>query len=187
MPLLPKIPYRSYQQLNQQRSVAMQTSDQLRIMAKTTISLLVKGKLQTAEKNLKPMKQLFNQLQKKFKNNPYLYNFSVLNIGLEEYLEALFLYSYIKNKPMPSIKTLRVSPEIFLAGLSDMTGELVRLARQNEKQTQTIYNYLAKIYELIIPITITRNSSTRTKLEAIHNNLKKIENIIYDLKLRDKL
>ena len=187
MPPFPKIPYQHYEKLNTQRNHCMLLSDKLRILAKSTISLLVKGKIKAAEENLVPMQRLFKQLQQNFKRNPYLYSFPVLNIGLEEYLEALFLYSYIKNKPMPSIKTLQVNPKIFLAGLSDMTGELVRLARQDEKQAQAIHNYVAKIYDLIIPITITRNSSTRTKLEAIHNNLKKIETILYDLKLRDKL
>ncbi len=187
MPSLPKIPYREYQHLNRQRADSMALSDQLRILAKSTISLLLKNKIEAAEKNMAPMKKTFNQLQKNLKNNPYLYAFTVLNIGPEEYLEALFLYSYIKNKPMPSAQKMGINPEIFLGGLSDMTGELVRLARRDEKQTQAIYAYITKIYDLIIPITVTRNSSTRTKLEAIHNNLKKIENIIYDLKLRDKL
>jgi len=88
---------------------------------------------------------------------------------------------------MPNIKKLHLTPEVYLGALSDMTGELVRLARYNEKQAQQIHDYVAKIYELIIPISITRNSHMRTKLETIGNNLKKIEGIIYDLKLRDKL
>ena len=165
----------------------MNLSDKLRVFAKTTISFLVKDNLKPAEKNLPEMKKIFDAIQKKTKQNPYLYSFPVINIGLEEYIETLFLYSYIKNKPMPKVNSLQVMPEVYLGALSDMTGELVRLARSHEKQVRPIHDYIAKIYELIIPISITRNSATRNKLETIGNNLKKIEGIIYDLKLRDKI
>lgn len=187
MPKLPKIPYKLYDKINSERSYCMNLSDKLRVLSKTTISFLVKDNLGPAEKNLPAMKKIFDAIQKKIKHNPYLYSFPVINIGLEEYLETLFLYSYIKNKPMPSISSLKVSPEVYLGGLSDMTGELVRLARRHENQVRYIHDYVARIYELIIPISITRNSATRTKLETIGNNLRKIEGIIYDLKLRDKI
>ncbi len=165
----------------------MHLSDKLRVLSKITISFLVKDNFELSEKNLPEMKKLFDAIQKKMQQNPYLYSFPVINIGLEEYLETLFLYSYIKNRPMPNINSLKVTPEVYLGGLSDMTGELVRLARRHEKQVRHIHDYVANIYELIIPISITRNSQTRNKLETIGNNLKKIEGIIYDLKLRDKI
>lgn len=165
----------------------MNLSDKLRVLAKTTISFLVKDNFETAEKNFPEMKKIFNLLQSKLKYNPYLYGFPAIHIGPEEYLEALFLFSYIKNKSLPSINSQRVMPETYLGALSDMTGELVRLAHQNEKKVRAIHDYISKIYELIIPISITRNSQMRTKLEVIGTNLKKIEGIIYDLKLRDKI
>ena len=140
-----------------------------------------------AEKNLSDMEKLFRTIQNKRKHNPQLYTVGAIDAGLEEYLEALFLYSYIKNKPMPAIIKLGVTPEVYLGGLSDMTGELIRLARYHSEQARAIHDYIAKIYELIIPISITRNSQMRNKLETIGNNLKKIEGIIYDLKLRDKI
>lgn len=187
MPQLPKIPYKLNDKINQERSYCLNLSDKLRVLSKTTINFLLKSNFELAEKNLPEAKKIFDSIQNKLAKNPYLYNFSAINIGLEEYIEMLFLYSYINNKPMPSINKLRVTPEVYLGALSDMTGELVRLAKHNEKQVRQIYNYVSKTYELIIPISITRNSSMRTKLETIGNNLKKIEGIIYDLKLRDKL
>ncbi len=187
MPQLPKIPFKLYNTINKERSYCINLSDKLRILSKTTISFLVKDNITLAEKNLPEMKKLFTAIQKKLKQNPYLYSFSVINIGLEEYLEALFVYSYIKNKPMPNAKKLGITPEVFFGGLSDMTGELVRLARRHEDKVIQIHNYISKIYDLIIPLSITRNSSTRNKLETIGNNLRKIESIIYDLKLRDKI
>ena len=187
MPKLPKIPYQSLEKNGKERSYCINLSEKLRVLAKITISFLVKDNFTMAEKNLPDMEKLFRAIQNKRQHNPQLYTVGAIDAGLEEYLEALFLYSYIKNKPMPAIIKLNITPEVYLGGLSDMTGELIRLARYHSEQARPIHDYIAKIYELIIPISITRNSQMRNKLETIGNNLKKAEGIIYDLKLRDKI
>ncbi len=187
MPKLPKIPYKLLEKNNKEKSYCMNLSDKLRILAKTTVSFLVRDNVDTAEKNFPAMEKLFKQIQTKLRQNPYLYSVTPINYGLEEYIEALLVWSYMNNKPMPTIAKLKVTPELYLGALSDMTGELVRLARKNEQQAKSIHDYVAHIYALIIPVSITRNSNLRHKLETIGNNLKKIEGIIYDLKLRDKI
>jgi predicted translin family RNA/ssDNA-binding protein len=187
MPQLPRIPYQQLERNNKERSISLNLSEKLRVLAKTSISFLVKSNFEPVEANLPIMAKTFLQIQKMLHQNPYLYSVAPIDQGLEEYLEVLFLYSYIKNKPLPNINKLKITPEIYLGGLSDMTGELVRLARLNGNQAKTIHDYIGSIYELIIPISITRNSTMRNKLETIGNNLKKIEDIIYDLKLRDKI
>lgn len=165
----------------------MDLSDRLRILSKSTISFLIKDHAEAVAKNLPEMNKLFSALQNKLKKFPYLYANPAIGIGFEEYVEAILLYNYIKNKPLPSAVSLQVTPDTYLGGLSDLTGELVRLAHQNEKQVKAIHDYIAGIYNLTIPLSITRNSATRTKLEIIGHNLHKIESIIYDLKLRDKI
>ncbi|NMC51913.1 hypothetical protein GYA54_04305 [Candidatus Kuenenbacteria bacterium] len=187
MPKLPQIPYRLYEEHNRERSACMNLSDKLRILSKSTISFLIKNNSEAVVKNLPEMHKIFDVLQKKLGRHPYLYAIPAINVGFEEYVEAVLLYNYIKNKPLPTATSLKVTPDTYLGGLSDLTGELVRLAHQNEKQVKAIHDYVSKIYDLIIPLSITRNNSTRTKLEIIGTNLKKIESIIYDLKLRDKI
>lgn len=187
MPKLPTIPYKLYNEHSRERNACMDLSDRLRILSKSTISFLIKNHTEAVAKNLPEMHKLFALLQDKLKRYPYLYANPAIGIGFEEYVEAVLLYNYIKNKPLPSASSLRVTPDTYLGGLSDLTGELVRLAHQNEKQVKTIHDYVSGIYDLTIPLSITRNSATRTKLETIGSNLRKIESIIYDLKLRDKI
>jgi predicted translin family RNA/ssDNA-binding protein len=187
MSKLPTIPYKLYAEHNRERSACMDLSDRLRILSKSTISFLIKNHTEAVDKNLPDMHKLFALLQGKLTRYPYLYANPAIGIGFEEYVEAVLLYNYIKNKPLPTAASLQVTPDTYLGGLSDLTGELVRLAHQNEKQVKAIHDYVAGIYDLTIPLSITRNSATRTKLETIGSNLRKIESIIYDLKLRDKI
>ncbi len=187
MPKLPTIPYQLYNEHNRERSACMDLSDRLRILSKSTISFLIKDHTTAVTKNLPEMHHLFALLQAKLRRYPYLYANPAIGIGFEEYVEAVLLYNYIKNKPLPTANSLKVTPDTYLGGLSDLTGELVRLAHQNEKQVKAIHDYVAGIHDLIIPLSITRNSATRAKLETISTNLRKLESIIYDLKLRDKI
>ncbi|MFH1890835.1 MAG: hypothetical protein ABIJ91_04720 [Candidatus Kuenenbacteria bacterium] len=187
MPKLPTIPYKLLEKNNREKGCCINLSDKLRILAKTTLSFLIHDNADIAVKNFPAMDKLFKQIQTKLHQNPYLYSVTPINYGPEEYIEALLVWSYMNNKPMPSLAKLKVTPETYLGALSDMTGELVRLARKNEHQAKSIHNYVAHIYNLIIPVSITKNSQLRNKLETIGNNLKKIEGIIYDLKLRDKI
>ena len=142
----------------------MNLSNQLRILAKTTISFLVKDNIETAAKNIGPMAKLFAEIQSKIKKNPHLYSVGGINDGVEEYVESVLLYQYISNQPLSSINKLNIMPEVYIGGLSDLTGELVRIARKHEDQAQAIHDYIAKIYDLLIPISITRNSQVRSKL-----------------------
>lgn len=187
MPKLPKIPYKLYNEHNRERNACLDLSDRLRILSKSTISFLIKNHRQVVDKNLPVMEKTFATLQDKLKYHPYLYAVPAINVGFEEYVEAVLLSNYLKNKPLPTAASLKVTADTYLGGLSDLTGELVRLAHQDKKQVKTIHDYVAKIYDLTIPLSITRNNSTRTKLETIGTNLKKIESVIYDLKLRDKI
>ena len=187
MPNSPTIPHQSYNKFNQDRSSCLNLSNQLRIIAKMTINLLLRDKLEMANKNLMPMAKLFGDIQAKIKKNPHLYSVAGINEGIEEYIEAVLLLEYIDNQPLSSLDKFKIMPEVYLGGLSDMTGELVRLARKHNKQAKTIHDYIAKIYDSLIPVSITRNSQVRAKLETVGNNLKKLEDIIYDLKLRDKI
>ena len=187
MSKLPNLPYKQLDKNNKDRSVCMNLADQLRVLSKITINLLVKKEFIRANKDLDKMAEIFKTLKKNVANNPYLYSVAAIDAGIEEYLEAIFLLSYLNNKTLPSISALGVAPEVYLGGLSDMTGELVRLARYNAKDAQSIHDYVSQIYELTIPISITRNSGLRTKLETIGGNLNKLEGILYDLRLRDKI
>lgn len=187
MPTIPPIPHQDYNKFNQERGICLNLSNELRILAKTTISFLVRDNLAPAQKNIAPMAGLFANIQKKLKKNPHLYSVAGINDGLEEYIEAVLLYEYVSGLPLSPMQKFKTMPEVYLGGLSDLTGELVRLARKHNEQVQSIHDYIAKIYDALIPVSITRNSQVRSKLEAVGNNLKKLEDIMYELKLRDKL
>ncbi|MDP7506717.1 MAG: hypothetical protein QF362_04730, partial [Candidatus Woesearchaeota archaeon] len=82
-------------------------------------------------------------------------------------------------------KTLGVNSEDYLLGLCDLTGELgrraVSLATKREfKEVELIKDTVEEIYGEFLKFNL-RNSQLRRKSDSIKWNLKKLEEIMYDI------
>jgi len=111
--------------------------------------------------------------------------------SLEEYAEGLTFYHFVKDKKILTKEEIGVKTETYLLGLSDLTGELGRRAvylttKGKYKDVKKIYEAVVMIYDGFLNFSL-RNGELRKKYDSIKWNLKKIEEILYDLKIRDKI
>src|SRR3989344_1768407 len=124
---------------------------------------------------------LMKQLEEKIKNlrtrgelqfnQPY-------KIAMQEYVEAACLYHFVKSDKMPSQKELFVSAPDYLAGLCDLTGEVMRKANYlaiNNKPQEAIRmkELVDKIYEQFLELDI-RDQELRKKFDQVKYNLQKL-------------
>jgi len=112
-------------------------------------------------------------------------------VAFQEYAEALCYYSYIKNNKIPTKDFLKIPNDSYLMGLCDLTGELVRKAikdviQRKYKQALDIKNLVEEIYDEFLQFNF-RNNELRVKSDQIKWNLKKLEDVVFELKLKDKL
>ncbi len=112
-------------------------------------------------------------------------------VAIQEYVEAICYYHFVKNKKIPVAKELKVDNESYLMGLCDLTGELGRKAvneviNKNFKGAYDIKNLVEEIYGEFLKFNL-RNSELRKKSDSIKWNLKKLEDIVFELKLKGKL
>ncbi len=54
------------------------------------------------------------------------FEFNFLQESLQEYSEAVLVYAFLKDCPIPTPKELSISPESYVLGLADSVGELRR-------------------------------------------------------------
>jgi len=105
--------------------------------------------------------------------------------AMQEYVEALCYYSFIKNKKIPTIASLNVSEEDYLMGICDLTGELARkavtIANKDTKGVAKIKELIEEIFGEFLKLDL-RNGSLRKKSDSIKWNLKKLEEVMYDIK-----
>ncbi|AJF61645.1 TPA: hypothetical protein HA239_03860 [Candidatus Woesearchaeota archaeon] len=116
---------------------------------------------------------------------------SSFDSAVQEYVEAVTYLEYVKTGKLADEKEINADPENYLLGICDLTGELARRAvfsvvKEDFKEVEKIKEFVSRIYEEFLKFEL-RNSELRKKSDSIKWNLKKIEEILYDLKIRGKL
>lgn len=105
----------------------------------------------------------------------------------EEYAEADLLRQYLQKGTLGKVDGIADDPELYLGGLSDTTGELVRRAvlhatEGDHETVERIFVDVRYVVEVLMEMDLTGN--LRTKLDQAKQNLRKLEEIRYDLSLR---
>lgn len=180
-----KLPAKTYQQFEQDRREALSLSDQLRIESKSVIGFLLKDMNTEAGVYIKKAKKIYEDLLKLLSKCPYLHSVGGVNVGTEEYVEAILLADYLGKKPLSTIDQLKVQHDSYIAGLCDMSGELLRFARKNPEKMRSVQLDLEDLYQSCLQVIITRNNVIRKKLEDLERNMLKIEEMIFQYELKN--
>ena len=106
----------------------------------------------------------------------------------QEYAEALSYNEFIKSGKIPSCEDLNIDYEDYLMGICDLTGELVRRAvslttTKKFKEVEEIKDFVEEIYGEFLKFDL-RNGNLRKKYDSIKWNLKKLEEVMYDIKTK---
>ena len=123
--------------------------------------------------------------------NAKLGEIGAYRVALGEYVEAMLYYAFVKNKKILTHTFLKVRTEHYLFGIIDLTGELgrkaVHLAGKGEfKKVVAIKEAVSEIYGELLKFDF-RESDMRRKFDSVKYDLKKLEDLVLDLKLKGKL
>jgi|SRR3989344_1297070 len=168
---------------NEEREKIIQKAHKIIQTSKKIIYSLIKG--DTQESQIKEIKAQVKDLKK---TKGALEFPSIYKVALQEYVEAIAFYIFIKEKRLITLKETEVGIEEYLLGICDLTGELIRKAvksviDENYKEVYLIQEFIDLIYRQFLNFNFA-NGELRKKSDSIKWNLNKIENIIYELKLR---
>jgi translin len=160
-------------------------------ISKASIYEIHRNSLSSAESKLKSAKKLIAKIEALIKKNPLLSSVGAYNEALEEYVEASCYFGFMKKKKLPTAKELGVRTNIYIPGVCDLVGELVRKAINSSidgdfKTAKKIKDFVAAVYGELMMFNF-RNIPARRKFDSIKYGLEKLENLILDLKLKKKL
>ena len=158
--------------------------------SKSAIYALHKDDMKQAESNLDAARRDIEKLKKIIEKNQEL-AYGIYISALQEYTEAVTYYHFLKDKKLIGNDTIGVDAENYLLGICDLTGELTRRAvfsvvNERYKDIPEIKDFVEIIHNEFLEFEL-RNGELRKKSDSIKYNLKKIEEILYELKLREKL
>jgi len=158
--------------------------------SKTLIYSLHRGDEKAAAKYMVSIEGLRQKLDKTA-NSEKLRAYGMYGNAMQEYVEAATYYFYVKEGSIPASDDLNVDAETYLMGLSDLTGELMRKAVNDMvgddfKSAQTIKDTIEEIYGLMLSLDFD-GGEARRKSDQVKWNLSKVEALIFDAKIRDRI
>jgi len=141
-----------------------------------------------ANKLLQNAKSKIAVIKKSLKKDGHLSNVGAFNEALEEYVEASCYISYITKNRIPTAKELNVDTYVYLQGLGDLVGELVRKAINSSIQGDyetagKIRDVVTVLYEELMLFDF-RNIPARRKFDSIKYGLEKLENLMLQIKMK---
>lgn len=160
---------------DENREEAILISREIIKLSKLIIYAVHRGDLEGAGK-------LLGQIQEKVSGLPQTpHDVGMQKSALQEYVEAICFYSYVKDNLIPTHAAIGVDSECYLLGLCDLTGELVRKAvdhaiRKNKAAVLEIKDLVDEIYGKFLLLNL-RNGELRKKYDSIKWNLNKLEDL----------
>ncbi|MBI2145872.1 hypothetical protein HYU22_00855 [Candidatus Woesearchaeota archaeon] len=108
-------------------------------------------------------------------------------IAIQEYVEAILYYEFVKSGKLPELKVLA---EHFILGLADLPGELNRRAvflagKGDVESVKKIRDEVDAIYGELLKFDF-RDNEIRRKVDAVKYELRKLEDLVLDLKLKGR-
>lgn len=179
---------------DKRRELVIRASRDILKEAKRIIFFCHEDNLTEAAKRLAILNKAISNAEDKFrkplpntKQSFSLYNEGSWNAACEEYLEAWFLYNAITKHQIVEPKGITPSADIYVGALADCTGELVRLSvilgsDKKIKEIEKLRKLVADIVAFMLPLYLTGQS--RQKFDQAKRNLKRIEEILYEVKIR---
>ncbi|HME87253.1 MAG TPA: hypothetical protein VKE88_02475 [Candidatus Nanoarchaeia archaeon] len=145
-------------------------------------------------KDMKEAAPAVTEMKQKVKSIAKLTNDSELEFAgskraaLQEYVEAICYYEFVKNGKVPSHTDLDLDSETYLLGLCDLSGELVRNAIHEviDGKNESALKVKELVTELFWELSQFdfRNGELRRKFDGIKYDVKKLEDLALQLKLR---
>ena len=156
--------------------------------SKLLIYAIHKNDIKEAERLSEQIKKELKNLEKHTIAHKELKYSPSYKDAVQEYVEALSFLYFVRNKKLITRKELDVDAESYLTGICDLTGELVRKAinsaiAKNFQLSLEIKNFVSELYGEMLKFNF-RNGQLRKKFDGIKYDLKKLEDLVYDLKTK---
>jgi translin len=156
-------------------------------LSKQVIYAVHRDEISEAAKLIKLIESEKKKLDQMAQFNKKMGSEGSYKVAIQEYVEAILYYNFVKTG---KLKELNVSAEHFLLGLADLPGELVRKAvflagKGGVDKVIKIKDEVDNIYGQLLKFDF-RSNDIRRKVDAVKYDLRKLEDLVLDLKLKKR-
>ncbi len=156
--------------------------------SKKVIYNVHRNNLLDAEKDFNNLREKTLSFVKKFEDNNISFEkYGFFSNALQEYVEAFVFFEFVKNKKIP-LKESFYDSEIYLLGILDFTGELLRIGVNNAVKNKEFfllcYNTIVFLHDEFMLFDFP-NSNLRKKFDSLKYSVKKLEDIKLQLEIKE--
>ncbi len=156
-------------------------------LSKQIIYAVHRDEISNAGKLVQSIEKEKNKLDLIAKHSPKMPYEGSYKVAVQEYVEAILYYNFIKSGKLIDLKVL---PGHFVLGLADLPGELVRKAvflagKGHVDKVIKIKEEVDDIYGEMLNFDF-RDNEIRRKVDSIKYDLRKLEDLVLDLKLKGR-
>jgi predicted translin family RNA/ssDNA-binding protein len=178
---------KQYQTQTTGRRKLAELSSQAQHLAKQAIFAAQRDNLPEADKLLAEANSLLTQGQLLTRKVKELESLGSYRAALEEYVEAELFTKFLQTGKLDKVGKFNITPEVYLGGLSDMVGELVRYAIKlatagKIKEVDKLVEVGTMVVGELAAMNLT--GILRTKFDQAKQHLRRLEDIRYDLSIR---
>lgn len=180
---------KDYQSGKKSKILIINESNLVLNLAKRAIFCLHRDDFKRAEKFLIQAERKIIKIYPELEKSPGLEYAGVYKAALEEYVEAKLFWQVLKQGKIELIKDIDLKSDDYLAASCDLTGELVRkmiilVTQKKYQKAKEMQRIINEVTGELIQLDLT--GYLRQKYDEAKRNLKKAEEILYDLEIRDK-
>ncbi|MFA6105161.1 MAG: hypothetical protein WC725_00990 [Patescibacteria group bacterium] len=171
----------------EKRRTLIKASGDAQHLAKKCIFALQRDETKEAKECLDKSLSILDSLVKKYHGEEGIFDEGAFRAALEEYVEARLFTSFIQGKELGQIDELPVDSDMFISGLCDVPGEIVRYAIKSATERKfEIVKHCYEVSEAIINelIDMDLTGYHRQKFDQAKHALNKLQQIVYEVSLK---
>lgn len=178
---------KGFQDYDEAREKLIKKSRDLLKLSKQVIYAVHRDELPNAAQLVRLMEQEKKELEKIATHDAKMVYEGSYKIALQEYVEAVLYHEFVRTGKLPDLPVLA---EHYILGLADLPGELVRRAvflagKGKTEHVTRIRDEIDLIYGELLKFDF-RDNEIRRKVDAIKYELRKMEDLVLDLKLKGR-
>lgn len=156
-------------------------------LSKKAIFAMQRDDAGEAQKYLSQAEKILLDLNEKNKKDLGIFEEGSYKAALEEFIEASIFNQYLQKKTIGKLPGLKVEPDIFISGLCDVPGELLRYAIKSatEKKFEEVKKCRQAADEIITELVdMNLTGYNRQKFDQAKQALHKLEQVLYEVSIR---
>ncbi len=174
----------------ERRSQVHVKSNEILSTSKRAIFAVHRGDEVLAQQELQKARASIQAVKKLIQKETRLAYEGAWKAAQEEFAEASLVIQYVTRGQVGRVPEIANDPDIFLGALSDLTGELTRravlLASEGKfDEVQQIFADVREAVDFLLQMDLT--GQLRTKVDQAKQNLRKLEEIRYDISMRGRM